>query len=410
MASNDFSNILGGIRSGNPYRRVPVVSAASVREFAQFSVRGNAPLSGNIRQAASQDSIPRLSMPHSVVSISKEEHGRIVKESGHRRANLPRFTIIESKISIYSFAGMQAVVEVNITNGMLDGNGLVNDIRMGPVNYNENCITCSQVNCPGHYGLITFPNPVYNPVYIRQVVYVLQLVCNTCGRLLATPEVLYDRGIGNLPHNKRLAAIADFSKKITECTNTRVSDSDIQVYPCSQNWQYITNNILESGEIFVRENERGGRRAESEVVALPIETVYGILNSILDVDKEILGFPDESHPRDLIMWGILVPPNRARTYYETGSYIQHDQLTELFATLAKKATNPNMGSSNELYQITKQLIFKSPNKSGSSSREIQSITPLIQGKSAIICKCMQGKRQDYSGRTVASGDPSLWIR
>ena len=232
----------------------------------------------------------------------------------------------------------------------------------------------------------------------------LQSVCNTCGRLLATPEVLWYRGIGNLPHNKRLAAIAEFSKKITSCTNSRLSDGNMQVYPCSQNWQYVTNNIIESGEVFVRENERGGHRAEGRVTALPIETVYEILNSISDSDKEVLGFPEGSHPRDLILRGILVLPNRARTYYKMGSYIQHDQLTELFATLAKKATNLNMGGSNELYQVTKQLIFKSPNKGSTSSREVQSITPRVQGKGAVIRKCMQGKRQDYSSRTVASGD------
>ena len=100
MDSTSVSDVLGGIHSGNPFRRIFDVRAG-LGGYLGFGVRPNAGLSGNIETAATAgDNIPRLSMPHNVVSISKEEHKRIVQESGHRRANLPKFTIVESKISI----------------------------------------------------------------------------------------------------------------------------------------------------------------------------------------------------------------------------------------------------------------------------------------------------------------------
>lgn len=64
------------------------------------------------------------------------------------------------------------------------GNPAVNglyDLALGPPDSREVCATCMQnfSNCPGHFGHIELPLPVYNPLFFDVcIVYVL----NYCWR------------------------------------------------------------------------------------------------------------------------------------------------------------------------------------------------------------------------------------
>ncbi|MES1902218.1 MAG: DNA-directed RNA polymerase I subunit RPA1, partial [Paramarteilia canceri] len=50
--------------------------------------------------------------------------------------------------------------------------------------FSDICETCSQKtdNCPGHYGLITLPLPVYNPLLFGQFLMILKSICMSCNK------------------------------------------------------------------------------------------------------------------------------------------------------------------------------------------------------------------------------------
>ena len=60
------------------------------------------------------------------------------------------------------------------------------DLKMGPVDAKSGkCSTCTlnYNQCPGHFGLIQLPLPVFNPLYKRELVSLLKMTCLTCKRL-----------------------------------------------------------------------------------------------------------------------------------------------------------------------------------------------------------------------------------
>jgi DNA-directed RNA polymerase beta' subunit len=141
----------------------------------------------------------------------------------------------------------------------------------------------------------------------------------------------------------------------------------------------------------------------------PYEEVISILDSLPEYVLKTLGFPTGSHPRNMIMKGILVPPVIARPPIYEGGAIHHDQLTHMYVTIVRKVANIASGKPDaviELYTAVKQLIFKTEGKK-MSMRDFLSIVERIQGKNALLRGLLMGKRNNYCGRTVAGPDPSL---
>ena len=81
---------------------------------------------------------------------------------------------------------------VNITcetlydsNGEPKINGLF-DLRMGPIEPNVDCKSCEQnyITCPGHFGHIELPKPVFNLQFESDIIKILKCICIKCSRLL----------------------------------------------------------------------------------------------------------------------------------------------------------------------------------------------------------------------------------
>jgi DNA-directed RNA polymerase I subunit RPA1 len=63
---------------------------------------------------------------------------------------------------------------------------------MGPTDANGRCATCSLtgVHCPGHFGHIDLPLPVYNPLIFSALMRLLRHTCLHCFHLkMARTEV-----------------------------------------------------------------------------------------------------------------------------------------------------------------------------------------------------------------------------
>lgn len=84
----------------------------------------------------------------------------------------------------------KSVVNVNVdtlydSNGEPRINGLF-DPRMGYIEPHLKCKSCEQtyINCPGHFGHIELPKPVFNLQFEDYIIKILKCTCIKCSRLL----------------------------------------------------------------------------------------------------------------------------------------------------------------------------------------------------------------------------------
>jgi len=352
--------------------------------------------------------------------ISKKDRFDLLTSTLEKQSMLPLLMIIKSNISVFSWVEMQKIAgPIKITNGNISGVGSVNDPRMGGVSTRlpGKCSHCKQIDCTGHYGLIEFGHPIYNPMFIRDVVAILTCVCNDCGGLLITEDVIKQKGWHLLSPDKRLSEIEEYCKGVDKCLRHNPQIGNGQILPCDRNPTFVTEGLRDKGEITFRRSESGGKKAckDDEIKPMKISTVITILNRISDEDAKLLAFSLGSHPRNLIIYGCLVVPTGVRPPLFDGNLKREDKLTRMYMGIAKKAEAIRSGKKvagknfvNELYIIMKELIYKNENNNNSVGiKEFQSIIERIQGKEALIRGLSMGKRGNYCGRTVAGPDSSL---
>lgn len=392
-----------------PKAAVPSKTPKGPRRPSKRPQRSDGPLTPNRTNI--------LPPPQVAVTMTKAERDQSLTEIAQREAELPLLTIVGSAISLFSWEEMRRIAPVEVTTTQLEGLSSVNDPRMGVVSPTQPCMLCSQVDCPGHYGRIDFRVPIYNPAVIRELVSVLTCVCHGCGGLLVTEDVMRQRGFLRMGLDKRLSAMEKHCKGITSCFRRKPKVEGGDIIPCGRNPEFVTTEIKENGEITYRiPKEEGSKVSKDDPIQ--VMTIQGkggvleILNRISDEDARLLGFPEGSHPRNMIIWGILVPPPIARPPVYEGGAMLHDQLTHMFVSIVKKVHdihNPSKKQNDpvkELYSTVRQMIFKTEGKRLGHG-EYLSLVERIQGKQAIMRALLMGKRDNQCGRTVAGPDASL---
>lgn len=352
-----------------------------------------------------------LAPPTTGVTMNKKERDTIIKETAQREADLPLLTVVRSQISLFSWEQMKSIAgNILVTNTNLTGYGSVMDPRMGVVSLTQACQHCGIIDCPGHYGLIDFRRPIYNPEFIREIVAVLTCVCNDCGGLLVTEDIIKHRGLNRVGFEKRLTEIEKYCKEL-QCLRKKPKIEGGALIPCSKNPVFVTEGIKEKGEITFKIPQQDKTKATKDdpPYMMPMDTVIKILDRISDEDAKLLGFPRGSHPRNMIQHGILVSPVISRPPVNEGGEIHHDQITHMYKDIMSKEIDSQQGKAGaaaELYNAVKHLIFKTEGKKV-GQREFLSIVERIQGKTALLRGLLMGKRNNYCGRTVSGPDPSL---
>ena len=61
------------------------------------------------------------------------------------------------------------------------------DPALGPNDKDERCDTCgmNSLKCPGHFGYIELPLPVYHPMFFQLMIKILRGSCMKCHRLIS---------------------------------------------------------------------------------------------------------------------------------------------------------------------------------------------------------------------------------
>lgn len=330
-------------------------------------------------------------------------------------------------LSLYSYAEMKRLKVVTVTETTNENNPVrdsANDPKLGPYNPLAECEYCDEKDCPGHYGLIKLPKqwPVPNPLLLDYISRVLSCVCNSCAKLLVSKELLESQGYLLLKGFDRFTAVTNMCENVTCSRRKKVKTSaskgkkkgDIETgatKTCSANPVFFPGNSLKYGWIAYRMSKKD---KDKENMMDP-KKVFDILDNISDEDAELMGFdPPNSHPRDMVLRGILVIPTSARPPHIKNSKTLCDQLTETYNKIVRAKNSlinaKNAGGKCECYKTMVTAIrelMKASNTKQMHGRTPMPIAARLQGKNGIFRRFLMGKRTDHCARTVLGPDTDV---
>lgn len=340
------------------------------------------------------------------VDSEKERIDNLIK-----RQKYPMLTQEQSVISVFSYAEMQRIKTVEVNVPAFEGPGSVNDDRMGSVDLTKPCNHCHVYDCPGHYGLIDFGGSmIYNPLFVKDyVVPLLKVLCRSCGRLMFDETYFVKERLTRKKPSERLAALAAKSGGMT-CVHKNdqtLAEGEGALRKCMPNPLYESADAEKTGIV------RAKASGSSSASPIDIREVYDLFDHMHPDDLALLGFNSDAHPRNFILRGILVAPNIARPPMYAEGRKREDQLSDKYKGIVEAVQalkNSRKGEdalqTDTLYSLYRQFIFKE-DKESNSGIEYHSIILRIQGKKALLRDSLMGKRNNYTGRTVAGPDPSL---
>lgn len=382
--------------------------------------------------------------------LTRREREQQLKRNIARSEDLEDMRLVRVSLSLFSLEEIIETSACEITNANLEGQGSINDTRMGAAESDKTCSSCDKLPCDGHLGHIRFATmvnnelvetPIYHPQMMREIVKVLHSVCNTCGSLLLSPDMLREKGILKLSGPSRLTEIEKASKERgVKCLVSRRGqsrpDTDSKCGPiqaCVPNPVYSTEDLANKCSItyYADKKEKSrSRKDERQPMLRTVEETYSILNAISSEHAVLLGFENGSHPRNMISraWPVM-PPTARPPKIQDGEFKPHN-LTLAYREIIKAKLNvdkvrrgeetPRRGQKtdtsavnalekarNQLFSAVSRLLENRDNTIRTRGGRFIPISELLQGKDALIRGMMMGKRGNFCARTVLTGDPSL---
>jgi len=315
---------------------------------------------------------PLAALEQAAQTITSNDHSILVLENAKRRKLLSHSIITHSSLAFMSEKDLLtlSVVECNIdctkdVNNYIDLINIQNsqnDPRMGTTDSKKLCSTCTRetLDCPGHLGRIKLSRPFVNPYALDPTKYILQSVCNSCGKMYLNKDNLQEFGILELTGVGRLKAIAKHSiPKNIICPN-RNNPNHIGT-TCSPNPEFSSSD---------KEKERGWDikckyTKDGVVNSTPKEPndILKIFRSISAEDLNLLGFTGECHPENFIMTYLPVIPEINRPTIVRDNQQHYDHLTLQYGKIINvnnklKSINERVPiNENEQNEATKILYF-----------------------------------------------------
>jgi DNA-directed RNA polymerase beta' subunit/intein/homing endonuclease len=318
------------------------------------------------------------------------------------------------------------------------------DPRMGCLENSRPCATCqgNNISCPGHFGIIDLPIPVYNYMYMDVILKILQSVCIVCART----RIKLNRSNIDLqfPRSVGLKRLRIFSKKCDPIVQCQWEDCS-QAIP-----SFDLNKITKLNKVELRQWVGDKSKAipfkagEARDVFLRItnETLFLLgFNQQLghndlftqeDLLEENKIHVHQFRPESLIFFPFFpVLPPIARPFVKRDGLNCDDDLTEKYNSILKVSARiresneiriPGMNQRNKrrgvkVSEATKQkdeeelqnhiwtLMDNKDEKSKLSSggRPHKSIIQRLSGKEGRVQANIAGKRVDFSARSVIVG-------
>ena len=320
-------------------------------------------------------------------------------------------------------------------------NGLF-DPRMGVLERGRICPTddYDHTICPGYFGHIELPLPVYWIQHMDTIIKLLRCVCIRCANLLidkSNPIIMKELKKKNGANAFKYVADLCTKQSSKKCIyNGGCNAVQPTIYRKVMGDKYKNDNIIQidaeySSDAFKDANEKKLK------FMLPVEHVLNILKKITNEDAELLGFDIlDSRPEWMICTVVPVAPPAVRpSVRQDNNQRAEDDLTSKIAEIVKNvnllkkelekalkkdsdvekessARQINLVHNMIQYHVATMVdneIKNIPVSSRRSGQPLKMIRQRLKGKEGRIRSNIMGKRVDFSGRTVVGVDPSISI-
>ena len=292
---------------------------------------------------------------------------------------------------------------------------------MGVIDNGKECRSCGQTNhkCPGHFGHFRLARPVYYIQFLPFILNILSCICIRCSKL-------------RIDKNYR----SHFLKRKGEVRWREVLAASKEIHRCGQETEDGCGALQPTR--FVREgiarimaewdDDASGSRAGKQTQILEVEYVLRLFRKILDEDVDFIGLNRYWCRPDWMICTVLpIPPPQVRpSVIQDNNQRSEDDLTHKLAEIVKTNNtylqpkiDANAAKSvidewtNVLqYHIATLVDNQIPGVAPSAQRNgrpLKSIQQRLGSKEGRIRYNIQGKRVEFSARSVITPDPNISI-
>ena len=344
--------------------------------------------------------------------------------------------VVGIQICVFSPDEIERRSVVEITNaGTYDGTepkiGGLFDPRMGVLDNGKECRSCGQTNhkCPGHFGHFRLARPVYYIQFLPYILNVLSCVCIRCSKLLIDKKMR--KHLLKKSGEARFREIVAIGKEIGRC-GSETEDGCGAPQPSRYTKEGIARimaswNELDSSKADEITTEQD---APTKVYSqmLEVEQVLRLFRRITDEDVDFMGFNRYWCRPDWMICTVLpIPPPQVRpSVIQDNNQRAEDDLTHKLAEIIKTNNSylqPRIeaGAAKSVidewtnvlqYHIATLVDNQIPGVAPSAQRNgrpLKSIQQRLGSKEGRIRFNIQGKRVEFSARSVITPDPNISI-
>ncbi|NBO59412.1 MAG: DNA-directed RNA polymerase subunit A' [Flavobacteriia bacterium] len=320
----------------------------------------------------------------------------------------------------------RSVVEIT-THAVYEGSepkiGGLFDPRMGVLENGKTCRSCGQTNhnCPGHFGHYKLARPVYYIQFFPYILNVLNCVCIRCSKLLVDKDL--HKGILNHRGEARWREILNRCGNISRC-GQETEDGCGARKPNKFERDGIARIVAIWDNIEGPAMDKAGNQKKQP---LEVEYVLRLFRRITDEDVDFMGLNRYWCRPDWMICTVLpIPPPQVRpSVIQDNNQRSEDDLThKLFDIIKNNQTLQEKIDANASkhiideytnvvqYHVATLVDNQIPGVAPSaqrSGRPLKSIQQRLGSKEGRIRYNIQGKRVEFSARSVITPDPNLSI-
>ena len=307
------------------------------------------------------------------------------------------------------------------------------DARMGVLDNGKKCLSCGQTNhgCPGHFGHFRLIRPVYYIQFLPTIQNVLRCVCIRCGKLKIDKN--YHTNLTKRKGEARWREVTNMCQAILRC-GQEAEDGCGALQPFKIERKGIANLVahFSTDQVTAKPEAKadlGEKESKKELkeMALEVEMVHRLFRRISDEDVDFLGLSRHWCRPDWMICTVLpIPPPQVRpSVVQDNNTRSEDDLTHKLSEIIKSNNvlqkKIEDGASDDViagyttvlqYHIATLVDNQIPGVAPSaqrSGRPLKSIQQRIGSKEGRIRYNIQGKRVEFSARSVITPDPNISI-